>query len=303
MKQFVAFGPRGVHVPKFLRATIITLGLCLSSQGSTHKQDTERALKWQDAEKEFAIKLFAQPFIDSLKQANNITESRGLRHAKATLRPSFEKMVFEAGWGPISAGYGILTNSSSPETRQFYSRLKGMTNPFVSTFYKVNDYLASTMDLGGLYPLFFEEHVQEGRYSAKRWALFSHSDSTCYTNKVNHESISIAPFSQDLLSLVHHLRTRPLAPGDTFTVKSVIQGKSFDVFFRVSHKEQIKLAIGTFNCVVVEPQLSGEGRVFSKRDKIQMWMSDDSYHIPVLIKSKIKVGSVYGELVYYNRVD
>jgi hypothetical protein len=303
MKPIIVPRPRGTYVPKLLSALIITLGLWLNSQGSTPKQDTERAVKWQDAEKAFTINLFTQPFIDSLKQAKNIPDNRGLRSAKGTLKPSFEKMVFEAGWGPISAGYGILTNSSSPESKQFYSRLKGMSNPFVSTFYKVNDYLASTMDLGGLYPLFFEEHVQEGRYSAKRWALFNHRDSTCYTNKVNYERIPMTPFSHDLLSLMHYLRIRTLSPGDTFTIKSVIQGKTFDVFFRVSHKEQIKLAIGTFRCVVVEPQLSGEGRVFSKRDKIQIWMSDDNYHIPVLIKSKIKVGSVYGELVYYNRLD
>ena len=46
-----------------------------------------------------------------------------------------------------------------------------------------------------------------------------------------------------------------------------------------------------FDCVVVEPMLKSEG-VFKSKGSILVWLSDDARRIPVLVKSKIPVGSV-----------
>jgi len=42
----------------------------------------------------------------------------------------------------------------------------------------------------------------------------------------------------------------------------------------------------------------GEGRAFNKKDKMEVWLTDDDKRVPIFIKSKIKVGSVVAKLVW-----
>jgi hypothetical protein len=44
-----------------------------------------------------------------------------------------------------------------------------------------------------------------------------------------------------------------------------------------------------------------EPGLFKHKGKLQVWMTDDEYHMPVLMKSKIPVGSVNAVLVEYQR--
>jgi hypothetical protein len=43
--------------------------------------------------------------------------------------------------------------------------------------------------------------------------------------------------------------------------------------------------------VVVEPVLKSEG-VFKSKGSIHVWLTDDGRRIPVLVKSKIPIGSI-----------
>jgi hypothetical protein len=49
--------------------------------------------------------------------------------------------------------------------------------------------------------------------------------------------------------------------------------------------------LGTFECLEVQPILEGT-KVFSGRKGLTVWFTDDEWKIPVLIRSKIMVGSI-----------
>jgi len=48
---------------------------------------------------------------------------------------------------------------------------------------------------------------------------------------------------------------------------------------------------GKFDCILVEPVLKSEG-VFKSKGSIYVWVTDDDRRIPVLVKSKVPVGSI-----------
>ncbi|MBI4667829.1 MAG: DUF3108 domain-containing protein [Elusimicrobia bacterium] len=53
---------------------------------------------------------------------------------------------------------------------------------------------------------------------------------------------------------------------------------------------------GEFHCLVVEPSLRGEGIFIQKGKSMQIWLTDDSRKIPVLVKAEVFIGSVRAEL-------
>lgn len=257
---------------------------------------------WQVLLGEFTEPGFDSAFVESLAQAHGVCLVGGLRTVVPPVRLRKETLIFKVGWGFVKAGYAEISFSTDSARGIAQSSFKGVTNRFVSAFYRVQDLIRSTMDITGLYPLFFEEHVNEGRYSARRWILFDHQANKAYTNhrKESKREKDIAPFEYDLLSMIQAVRMMPLEPGTSMNVHCFVQGKSYPVEFDVTKREKVTVEAGTFECVVVEPKLSDKGRNFSKRDKIQVWFTNDACHMPVMIKSKIAIGSVVGELISYS---
>jgi len=64
-------------------------------------------------------------------------------------------------------------------------------------------------------------------------------------------------------------------------------------------REKIKVASGTYDTFLVEPDLQHIGGVFekSKDAKLKIWVTADKRRIPVKIKSKVIVGSFVAELI------
>jgi hypothetical protein len=56
---------------------------------------------------------------------------------------------------------------------------------------------------------------------------------------------------------------------------------------------------GSFDTWLIEPDIKDVGGVFekSKNAKIQIWITNDERRIPVLLRSKVIVGSFYAELI------
>jgi hypothetical protein len=58
---------------------------------------------------------------------------------------------------------------------------------------------------------------------------------------------------------------------------------------------------GKFNCLLLKPVLVGKGRVFSRKDEVKLWVTDDAGKMPVKVESKIAWGSIFAKLVWYSR--
>ena len=60
-------------------------------------------------------------------------------------------------------------------------------------------------------------------------------------------------------------------------------------------RESLSTPAGTFNTVVVEPKMLAGG-LFRDEGDLRVWYTDDARHIPVQIKSDLKIGSITATL-------
>lgn len=266
-------------------------------------RDDDSAERWERAEKEVGTISFPESFKDSLRQLYCIERQNNLRQLTNVERLPFkkkEKFVFNGGWGPLKAGWGVFDASIDTKNNLLIIEGKAMTNNFVSAFYKVRDYAKAIVDLKGFYPYSFEQHIQENRYSKSDWTLYDHSKGKVYSNrKKDKVAYDINSFAMDYLTLFYYLRTVDFDIGDTFSINCFVHGKDYPILFEVHGREEIRVDAGTFSCLKVQPHLVGEGRGFTRKDRMYLWLSDDERRIPVMGKSKVALGSISMELIHY----
>jgi hypothetical protein len=112
------------------------------------------------------------------------------------------------------------------------------------------------------------------------------------------DTFSVPVYVQDVLSAFYFIRTQDLKVGQSIFVDNHADKKNYPLEVKVLRKERIKVPAGTFNCVVVEPILKASG-IFQQKGSLTVWLTDDQIKMPVLMKSKVFIGSISTELTNY----
>lgn len=268
------------------------------------RDDEEEDIRWQETALELDNLPFSQTFIDSLKEAYAISPNMGsLRSLPKIISCVPETLVYEVHWGPFRAGYLVLTVEPVQNNRTIKLGGKALSSNFISAFYRMRDYVISTVDIDGLYPLFFEQHIREGKkYKADRWILYDHHAKKAVIKERQLKTLEAPPFLHDYLSLLYQVRSMKTEPGDTFTINIYMHKKIYPLSFDCKDKKDIKVDCGKFNCTLVEPKLVGEDGAFNRKDRMEVWISNDKRRMPIQIKTKIKFGAISAKLIYFSKI-
>ncbi len=210
-----------------------------------------------------------------------------------------EQLVFEIGYGFITAGTATLEVAELVEfeDRPAYRIVStAESNKFVSSFYPVKDRVESIVDALGIFSWHFDKNLREGNYRSHRVYSFDQVNHTVVYEDSVHE---IAPYVQDALSIMYFVRTQPLKVGTSVFVDSFVDGRHYPLEVKVLEKERIKTKAGEFDCLVVEPVMKAAG-IFKHEGKLKVWLTDDRVKMPVLMKSRVLVGSINAELIDYS---
>ncbi|PJA95460.1 MAG: DUF3108 domain-containing protein [Ignavibacteriales bacterium CG_4_9_14_3_um_filter_34_10] len=212
-----------------------------------------------------------------------------------------EKLTFDVNYGFITAGkaYMEIPKLKKIAGRDVYNVVFRVNS--VSTFdafYKVRDRYETYLDVEGIFPWRFEQHIREGSYARDFSAYFDQWKEKAITKKGTYP---IPENVNDIVSAFYYMRTFDFAnakPGDTFHLENFFKNKVYplDVIYR--GKEKISVAAGTFNCFILEP-LVVEGGLFKNDGSIIIWLSNDELKIPVKVKTKVLIGSIDAELTDY----
>ena len=209
-----------------------------------------------------------------------------------------EKLTFDINYGFINAGTATMEVARiiEYEDRPCYQILThANSNGFFSSFYKVEDRVESIIDAIGLYSWRFEKNLKEGNYRADRIYTFDQRNSKVHYKE---DTIAVPPFVQDALSVLYYIRTQELKVGESIHLDNFTDGKLYPLEVRILDKETITVEAGTFDCLVVEPLTQSVG-VFKHEGRLKVWLTDDRLKMPVLMKSKVLVGSISAELTDY----
>ena len=285
-----------MKIDKYTNYSFITVFALLALASVSPAADNED-FNWTEASRFVDSFPFKQTFTDSLVAAYQVTfPASPLRTIPQQSFAQGEVLVYDVGWSFIRAGYVILTATPDQPHRTIKLGAKGLSRGFVSTFYRMRDYIISTIDAEGLYPLFFEEHLHEGKhYTSDRWILYNHAKNNLY---VKGRLVNAPQFTNDYISVLYLARSRQFAPGDTFSVPFFVDGRIYHLMFSCKKRETIDFNGKKIRCLVVQPQPMDDKGEFNRKKGLEIWFSDDAAKTPLKIKAKIAIGSITANLIY-----
>ena len=246
-----------------------------------------------------AVILLSLSVGDSLAQPDDSPQAAAPSDTAATVFGIGERMVFNVGYGPINAGEGIVEVLGLIEYKGhtcYHVQSKANSNRFFSSLYKVRDKVTSYIDIGNLCSRYFHKRLREGDYRKTVEIDFDHLEEEARYSDGN--SFPITPGVQDVLSAFFFCRNLDLDVGDVYDLPAHSSRRTYDLKLIVHRKERVEIEAGTWDCFVVEPVLEGEG-LFKHEGQMTLYISDDQYRVPILIKTKVAVGSIDVELKSY----
>lgn len=228
-----------------------------------------------------------------------------LRYVPNTAFGYGEKLVYNVNYKFVTAGQAVMRIGPEPRTvggRECYDATFSVrtTSAFDKVF-KVRDFYRSMIDVQGVMPWRFEQKVREGDYSRD---FSANIDQKTHTARTTEGTFTVPEFVHDILSAFYYTRTQDIGSmrkGQSFMLKNFYGKETHDLRIRVLGRERVKVAAGTFDCVVVEPMVA-EGGLFKNEGRIVVYMTDDDRKIPVKVSTKVLIGTIDGELVSYSGI-
>lgn len=247
----------------------------------------------------FLAALLSLPFLNRTSLAEAI--------ASVGSTPAFkpgEKLTYSLGWQFIVAGHAttkVLPDEEIDGRKVRSFRMTAKTTKAVDHIYKVRDVLTARAEYDASRSLAFSKKQREGDSKRDETIDFDWKKLEAHYHEARKGKKRVIPIQEntlDPLSAFYFIRNQ------TFDVGSMIKGPLTDgkrckiAQIKVVKRERIKVNGKKYNTLKMIPDIKDVGGVFkkSKDAKIEIWCTADHRHIPVLLKSKVVVGSFKAEL-------
>ncbi|MEM9018582.1 MAG: DUF3108 domain-containing protein, partial [Verrucomicrobiota bacterium] len=166
----------------------------------------------------------------------------------------------------------------------------------------------SIIDEDSLRPLTFQLSERE-RNEENSYDILFESKRQIYTTtskKKDEDEVTATTrfrfdFGQDVLSSAFYLRSQPLRDGDEITMLVTPFNRPYLAEFKVTGREARKIDGKTYEAIKIDAQIGKVNRDLSlkhyeKIKKTTLWLTDDSYRIPIELQSQISLGFLSGRL-------
>jgi len=230
-----------------------------------------------------------------------LAQNTEFRTVKNNAFTTGEKLTFDVKYGFVKAGIAeySIPKISRLAGREVYNVLFRVNSvPAFDAFYKVRDRYETYIDVQGIFPWRFEQHIREGKYSRDFSAFFDQRKGVAKTSEGTYD---IPLYVNDIVSAFYYARTldyTQMKEGDKILLENFYKDKVYPLEDVYRGKERVSVPAGTFNCIILEP-IVVEGGLFKSEGNIVVWLSDDELKIPVKVKTKVLVGSIDAELNAY----
>jgi hypothetical protein len=93
-------------------------------------------------------------------------------------------------------------------------------------------------------------------------------------------------------------RTIPLEVGRTYTFSRYFKQDGNPVVVKVLRRQTVKVPAGTFSTIVIQPIIKTKG-LFSEGGEAELYFSDDSRRMLVMMNTNLSIGSLKLQLQSY----
>ncbi len=223
-----------------------------------------------------------------------------------------EQLFFRLSWGFVTAGSADMNVYPRDDGKVEFESVARNNGAFKSV-YPVADTIRTVSSAETLLPDAFSKILNEGSYFSTSRIFFDRkaqkavlSDTVFTTSRRNafkssvDTVLSLAGDEHCIISAFYRVRSMDLT-GKKETYFSAVSGKKrYSLRVIVHGRETVETKLGKFKCIKVEPVLGDDG-AFKASGRLFIWLSDDSRRLPVLMRVKIPIGSIKGELVKFNQ--
>ncbi len=247
----------------------------------------------------FITALLSLPLLNRMALAESQTNPGNL----PPFKPG-EVLKYSLGWQFIVVGHASLEVHPDGEyqgrpVRRF--SMKARTGSVVDHIYKVRDSLTSIAEYDVNRALAYKKSQREGDEERDEVVHFDWDKMEAnYHEQLSgkKKTIEIQDNTLDPLSAFYFIRNQPLKVG-TVIKGPLSDGKRCKIAkISVVKREKIKVNGKKYDTLKLIPDIQDVGGVFkqSKDATMEIWCTADHRHIPVLLKSKVAVGSFRAEL-------
>ena len=219
-----------------------------------------------------------------------------------------EKLEYSLKWGFIPVGFATMEVSprKDGDEEPWQIRFSVRTNNFADAFYKVRTNVFSEIDPSFTKTLFYGKNQLEGKTQKLVDVKFDYQKKHCQYTENKKDPIYVALNGKvfDPLSIVYAFRLYPVKEGDGRLISTCDGKKTLPVYISIGKKEKIRVPFGTFTANSATPEMKNLSGVFKKSPKgmLKVWYSCDEKRLPLLIKSKVVVGSFTAKLRKVSKV-
>ena len=246
----------------------------------------------------FFILLFVLSYGFTVWELNKDDE---LRTLKNNAFKEGEKLTFQLNYGFVTAGIAVM---QIPRIKRISGRkayhvtFEVNSVPSFDWIYKVRDRYETYLDVKGIFPWRFEQHIREGGYVRDFSAFFDQRKGKAKTSEGEYE---IPQYVNDIVSAFYYSRIldySEMKVDDIIHLQNFYKDKVYDLDVKFLGRETVEVPAGKFDCIIIEP-LVREGGLFKHEGNIIIWLTDDSLKMPVKVRTKIVIGHVEAILSKY----
>lgn len=214
-----------------------------------------------------------------------------------------ERLEFRIGYKFITAGRAYFQIAPEPIYREgrpcydIWFEVRSLES--LDWLYRVRDRYRTVLDVAGIFPWEFEQHIREGNFRRDFSARFDQRNRKAITTE---GTFDVPQYVHDIVSAFYYVRTldlRSYSKGAIVQLQNFFDRQTHDLGVKIWGRQTVEVEAGTFRCIVVEP-LIREGGLFKSEGRILIWLSDDDRKIPVKVSTKIPIGSIDAELTGYS---
>jgi len=203
-----------------------------------------------------------------------------------------ETLDYTVTWMKVTGGTARMTIAPGPSEDTWRITSVAKSGGGISRFFKVRDQIESTVDRKDFSTLRYVKRLDERGDKMEEVTVIEDGVATRTRKKV--KKVPVPRPVMDPFSVIYHFRRLELAPGKMYEFDLISDGKLYQVHGRVMRREKVTTPAGTFDALLVEPQMASAG--VQREERLFIWYSDDERRLPLRIRTEVKFGSVTATL-------
>lgn len=228
-------------------------------------------------------------------------------------RPVFykgEQSIMDINYMGVTAGYITIMSKgifklNNRLAYDFYARFKSKDS--YKYFYWLDDYIESFVDKETFLPIKYTLIQREKKQNVDDLQLFDLNKLKNYSwykrvkegaNKDEKKETFIPMYLQDSFSALQFVRGLPLKKGDLYEFPVATRGTAWILKIEVVDEEKITIMDKEIQAIKIKAETHFPG-VLKKSGDINFWYSADEFRKLLKFQAKVKIGSLYGELIEY----